>query len=277
MHVKTQVIAINQDALGVAGDIIWKEGPGEIWAGPVLGDARAVVLFNRHHDGDPTTLKVTWEQLGYDTTQPGFKAVVRDLYAEQDLGQFEKGYEAKVGCHNVAVLKITPVVQPSVDPQGGMKANRATGQLAGTSAAIPVREGFPSQLLSLFDSTRQGIWQTAAGWGCALWCVATGSSSSACSTYIEGKHPCKLEHHCSNMQPEAVQVSLGVMDSKQEAHHQQVTGDITITAWRPWHGKTASKLQSQLRVAAAAARKARAQQFVRRKDIPPWKHTLAME
>ncbi|KAK9811915.1 hypothetical protein WJX72_012363 [[Myrmecia] bisecta] len=46
-----EVIAANQDPLGVAGDLIWKEGPIEVYAGPLQGGDRAVVLFNRHVDG----------------------------------------------------------------------------------------------------------------------------------------------------------------------------------------------------------------------------------
>jgi hypothetical protein len=38
---------------------------------------------------------------------------VRDLYAGRDLGVFEGGFEAAVPCHDVAVLRVTPVAQPS--------------------------------------------------------------------------------------------------------------------------------------------------------------------
>ncbi|WIA22757.1 hypothetical protein OEZ86_009714 [Tetradesmus obliquus] len=97
-----EVIAINQDSLGVAGDIIWKEGPLEIWAAPLDGDARAVILFNRHHAGLPEQISVTWAQLGY---KPGFKAAVRDLFAETDLGVYEQGFTATVANYDVAVLR----------------------------------------------------------------------------------------------------------------------------------------------------------------------------
>jgi alpha-galactosidase len=43
-----EVIAAHQDELGVAGELIWKQGPREVYAAPLKGGARAVVFFNRH-------------------------------------------------------------------------------------------------------------------------------------------------------------------------------------------------------------------------------------
>eukprot|EP00884_Botryococcus_braunii_P001120 jgi/Botrbrau1/11008/Bobra.101_1s0006.1 len=40
-----EVIEVNQDPLGVAGDLVWKQGPYEVYAGPLKGGGRAVVLF----------------------------------------------------------------------------------------------------------------------------------------------------------------------------------------------------------------------------------------
>jgi hypothetical protein len=88
----------------------FQEGPLEIWSGPLDGDARAVVLFNRHHAGLPEKINVAWAQLGY---KPGFKAAVRDLYAEKDLGVFEQGFTVKVANYDVAVLRISHPVKPS--------------------------------------------------------------------------------------------------------------------------------------------------------------------
>jgi len=49
-----EVIAVNQDALGVAGDVVWQEGPLIIYAGPLQDGSRAVVMINRHtHDNAP--------------------------------------------------------------------------------------------------------------------------------------------------------------------------------------------------------------------------------
>lgn len=47
-----------------------------------------------------------WEQIGLDE---GVRAVVRDLYAERDLGEFTGSFTASVGVHDVAALRITPL------------------------------------------------------------------------------------------------------------------------------------------------------------------------
>jgi alpha-galactosidase len=44
----SDVIALSQDKLGVAGDLIWKEGPNEVYAMPLSDGSRGVVMFNRH-------------------------------------------------------------------------------------------------------------------------------------------------------------------------------------------------------------------------------------
>ena len=42
-----EVIAVDQDALGVAGPSGMEGGDGELWVKPLTGGARALVLFNR--------------------------------------------------------------------------------------------------------------------------------------------------------------------------------------------------------------------------------------
>ncbi|EFN51877.1 hypothetical protein CHLNCDRAFT_8622, partial [Chlorella variabilis] len=41
------IIAVNQDPLGVAAERVWKQGSAEVFAGPLQGGDRVVVLFNR--------------------------------------------------------------------------------------------------------------------------------------------------------------------------------------------------------------------------------------
>jgi alpha-galactosidase len=51
-----EVIALSQDILGVAGDLIWKEGPNEVYAMPLSDGSRGVVLFNRYESIIPSLL-----------------------------------------------------------------------------------------------------------------------------------------------------------------------------------------------------------------------------
>lgn len=81
--------------------------PPQIYAGPLEGSARAVVLLNLHTIWGQylvSNLTVTWEQLGLPE---GAAATVRDLYAEKDLGVFTGSFTAEVLAHDVVVVRIT--------------------------------------------------------------------------------------------------------------------------------------------------------------------------
>ncbi|KAL4432167.1 hypothetical protein ABPG77_005929 [Micractinium sp. CCAP 211/92] len=114
-----EVIAINQDDLGVPGDLIWRQGHKRIYAGPLAGGARAVVLANfqfahptAFQQCPRTNITVFWGQIGL---QPGQRALVRDLYEERDLGEFADSFTGSVEAHNVLALRITPLEGPTDD------------------------------------------------------------------------------------------------------------------------------------------------------------------
>jgi alpha-galactosidase len=104
-----ELIQVNQDPLGVAGDVVWKEGANEAWAAPLADGSRAVVLFNRHSKYSQykeENITITFETLGYPS---GTKATVRDLYQEVDLGTFKDDFTGVVNTHGCQALKITPL------------------------------------------------------------------------------------------------------------------------------------------------------------------------
>src|ERR1700730_18574044 len=70
-----EVIAVDQDALGMQGRRVRNDGDTEVWARQLKDGSRAVILFNR--GGDETQISVSWEELGY----PAHLSVgVRDLW-----------------------------------------------------------------------------------------------------------------------------------------------------------------------------------------------------
>lgn len=77
----------------------------EVWAGPLSDGAQAVLLFNRGNVGsEPITVKWTDIQLS-----AGQAAVVRDLWARQDLGTFTGSYTSpNIAAHSVMLLTVTP-------------------------------------------------------------------------------------------------------------------------------------------------------------------------
>ncbi|CAK0783007.1 hypothetical protein CVIRNUC_006202 [Coccomyxa viridis] len=104
-----EVIAINQDPLGIAGDRVWKQGPYEVWAAPLLGGARAVVLFNRHVSSDEKfdehNMTLHWSMVGLPEDM---EVVVRDIYKERDIGRFTGAFSDIVEAHGVLALRLTP-------------------------------------------------------------------------------------------------------------------------------------------------------------------------
>jgi len=98
-----EVIAVDQDPAGLQGVRIQTE-PYMIWTRPItLHGSRAVVLFN--HTNDAQQMDVSWTQIGL---APGH-AVVRDLWAREDLGPFEDAYSTPgtVAAHDSVMLIIT--------------------------------------------------------------------------------------------------------------------------------------------------------------------------
>jgi alpha-galactosidase len=98
-----EVIAVNQDPLGMQGRRVYKDGDTEVWARQLKDGSRAVILFNR--GGDETQISVSWEQLGYPEH---LSATVRDLWMKKDLGKFSGTYGAKVSSHGVVMIRVAP-------------------------------------------------------------------------------------------------------------------------------------------------------------------------
>jgi alpha-galactosidase len=98
-----EVIAVDQDPLGVQARRVAKDGDGEVWVRPLKGGGRAVVLLNR--GTSPRQITVTWEQLYFPAS---LKAVVRDLWQHKNLAPAQGRTGALVPGHAVVMLTIKP-------------------------------------------------------------------------------------------------------------------------------------------------------------------------
>jgi alpha-galactosidase len=98
-----EVIAVDQDPLGMQGRRVRDSGAYEVWMKPLADGSRAVILFNRGSVDAP--IAALWEDIGLFT---GGKAKVRDLWKRADLGTFTGRFEAKVEPHGVVMVKVTP-------------------------------------------------------------------------------------------------------------------------------------------------------------------------
>lgn len=98
-----EVIAVDQDALGIQGRRVVKDGDREVWVRPLTGGARAVLLFNR--GSTPTAITVRWADLQLPDRQ---RVAVRDLWTHRDVSRTAGSYTATVAPHGSVMLKVQP-------------------------------------------------------------------------------------------------------------------------------------------------------------------------
>ena len=98
-----EVIAVDQDALGRQARRVWKDDDLEVWARPIAGGNRAVLLFNR--GATERVVTANWEDLGYPAH---LSAAVRDLWQGKDLGKFTGKFAANVPSHGVVMVTVKP-------------------------------------------------------------------------------------------------------------------------------------------------------------------------
>ncbi len=97
-----EVIAVNQDPLGIQGTRYLKSGHKEVWAKPLVDGSYAVVLFNRNLL--PRSISFKWSDLKLDWQ----KTSVRDLWQKKNLGTFTDTFSAKVEGRSAVMIKISP-------------------------------------------------------------------------------------------------------------------------------------------------------------------------
>jgi alpha-galactosidase len=96
-----EVIAVDQDSLGLQGHRVWQEGPLEVWSKALANGSQAVGLFNRTDFDTRMTLEFEW--LGKFRS-----AQLHDLFNHRDLGRAQGSYSANVPRHGVLMLRVEP-------------------------------------------------------------------------------------------------------------------------------------------------------------------------
>lgn len=104
-----EVIAVDQDPLGIQGRVVLDRGYGiQLWAKPLEGGAVAVTILNQRPDSMDAYIR--WDDVGL---QPG-PASVRDLWAHRDLGvhidmgPYAERFTTRVPPHGVRIFRLTP-------------------------------------------------------------------------------------------------------------------------------------------------------------------------
>ena len=98
-----EMIAVDQDPLGIQGHRVRKDGDLEIWSKQLSDGSRAVALLNRGADEQKMT--ANWTDIGYPES---LSAQVRDIWNHKDLGKKSGSFSADVPSHGVVVIKVKP-------------------------------------------------------------------------------------------------------------------------------------------------------------------------
>lgn len=107
-----EVIAVNQDSLGIQGFKCFQEGDWEIWAKPLKGGDLALCFLNRGKDTEK--IEFDWgEKIIKDDEfkkQVSFaenEYRIRDLWAKKNIGTTEQVFKTKIASHDVVMLRLS--------------------------------------------------------------------------------------------------------------------------------------------------------------------------
>ncbi|KAI5670392.1 hypothetical protein M9H77_10756 [Catharanthus roseus] len=102
-----EVIAVNQDPLGVQGRKVQISGPDgclQVWAGPLSGHRMAVVLWNRCSEA--ATITAEWPALGLESS---IRASIRDLWKHEIVSVNKAAsFSARVEPHGCEMYILAP-------------------------------------------------------------------------------------------------------------------------------------------------------------------------
>jgi len=97
-----ELVAVDQDPLGVQGDLVRADDGTEIWSRPLADGSVAVGLFDRATE--PREIAVRWTDVGWDH---GDRVKVRDLWERADAGVRQEGHALMVPPHGASFLRLT--------------------------------------------------------------------------------------------------------------------------------------------------------------------------
>lgn len=109
-----EIIAINQDALGIQGFKYQSENGVDVWVKPLFDENWAVVFLNR----SDKTQKINFDWKKHIIEDKDFKYIlnltsqkynVRDLWEHIDLGNTNKIFQKELAPHDVIAIKLTKV------------------------------------------------------------------------------------------------------------------------------------------------------------------------
>jgi alpha-galactosidase len=110
----SEVIAVDQDPLGIQGFVYLEREDLQVWAKPLARGGLALAFLNRGRT--PEVLDFSWKErhLKDDLTKHEFRFAehtyrIRDLWARRDLGTTQTRLKATVPGHDVMVVRLDPM------------------------------------------------------------------------------------------------------------------------------------------------------------------------
>jgi alpha-galactosidase len=108
-----EVIAVNQDPLGIQGFRLSDEHGVEVWAKPLVGGDWAMTFINMNDE--PYKLEHDWDKHPLHDDLVGRRLEVentvyriRDLFNHKDLGDTKKPLKSKIEVHDVLMIRLSP-------------------------------------------------------------------------------------------------------------------------------------------------------------------------
>lgn len=109
-----EIIAVNQDALGIQG-FKYKQGDNiEVWVKPLQNNEWAICFLNPSEedvilDFDWSKQTITDNIFNKEISFAKTTCKIRDLYAKKDLGSTKKHTIASIASHDVLMVKVIPI------------------------------------------------------------------------------------------------------------------------------------------------------------------------
>jgi len=122
-----EIIAINQDPLGIQGTRLRNDAGLQVWQKPLYDGSIAVALLNLTDVSAP--MSVTLQEIGF---KKDISSAVRDLWKRKELDAVKELFEAEVEPHGVVVVKIKGEKAPVSDlkfNQSSIEINKGNHKL----------------------------------------------------------------------------------------------------------------------------------------------------
>jgi alpha-galactosidase len=113
-----EIVALNQDSLGIQGFVYNKKDSIETWVKPLNNGAVAISFLNR--SVNPATITFNWAEhtiidsvfnLKFDFINTTYS--IKNLWLHKEEGNTAKPYKAILQGHDVAALRLQPIKQPA--------------------------------------------------------------------------------------------------------------------------------------------------------------------